>query len=90
MRYGMTPGVHVYLVSAAGVGKPEDALEAWKVATRQARFLDGSGTTFQFREMTPDEVKANTPEGARCTTNDVGFLPVSCAFDLARNRRNSV
>jgi hypothetical protein len=87
MRYGMTPGVHVYLVKRGGRWGAEDALEAWKVAADKHAFLGRFRYDVQFREMTPDEVKANTPEGARCTTADKGFFARVVRFDLAREAK---
>jgi hypothetical protein len=84
MRYGMTPGVHVYLVKRGGRWGAEDALEAWKVAADKHAFLGRFRYDVQFREMTPDEVKANTPDGARYTPADVGFFARVVRFDLAR------
>lgn len=87
MRYGMTPGVHVYLVKRGGRWGAEDALEAWKVAADKHAFLGRFRYDVQFREMTPEEVKANTPEGARCTPSDTGFFARVVRFDLARESK---
>lgn len=87
LRFGMTPGVHVCVVKRGGKWGAEDMLEAWKVAADKHAFLGRFRFDVQFREMTPDEVRANTPEGARYTPSDVGFFARVVRFDLARESK---
>lgn len=87
LRYGMTPGVHLFIVKRGGRWGAEETLEAWKTAADKHAFLGRFRYDVQFREMTTQEVRDNTPADAHYTPNDKGFFARVLRYDLAREAK---
>jgi hypothetical protein len=88
IRYGLTPGHHVYLVKRGGTWGAEDALEAWKESAEKISSLRRSLFDVEFQEMSPEEVKAATPPGIRCHPEDQGWRARVLEFAKAREYRS--
>lgn len=84
IRFGFTPGVHVYMVKRGGTWDAEESLEAWKEAANKHSRLEKFLYDVQTRPMSPDEVRANTPPNARYTSEDCGCWARVIRFDIAR------
>jgi len=84
VRFGLTPMTHVYIVKRGGKYQAEYALEAWKAWADRHAFLGKFRYDVQFRQMTPEEVRAYTPPAVRYTSEDFGFLARVIRFDIAR------
>lgn len=84
LRFGLTPGVHIYIVKRGGQYAAEESLEAWKDAASKHARLGKFLYDVQTRLMTPEEVKANTPAGDRYNKEDRGAWARVIRFDIAR------
>ncbi len=84
LRFGLTPGVHIYIVKRGGTYAAEESLEAWKDAAskhgRIGRFL----YDVQVREMSQEEVRQHTPPNDRYTPEDKGAFARVLRFDIAK------
>lgn len=88
VRFGLTPGVHIYIVKRGGTYAAEESLEAWKDAASKHSRIGHFLYDVQVREMTPEEVKANTPPHDRYTPEDKGAFARVIRFDIAREYKN--
>ena len=84
IRFGMTPGVHIYLVKRGGKYGAELSYEAWKAMADRHAFLGGFRYMIQTRAMTPEEVKAHTSGNIVYHQNDRGYFARAFRFDIAK------
>lgn len=88
IRFGATPGVHVYLVKRGGKWGAEPSLEMWKAMADRHAFLGNFRYVIETEPMAAAEVEAATPPNQKYSPKDRGCRARVLRLDLAREMRD--
>lgn len=86
LRYGLVPGLHVYVARRGKEWIADTRVRAWLDCANQFVMMTGHTYALDVVELTSDEVRQYTPANIRYTHSDIGF----CARALRRCDRDDL